>query len=273
MYSLSSREKLCVNQKETNDMKKFITDVFLLVSSESLIHVREPVWVFVGIFEPLVYLLLFAPFLKGVSSAPGFPSETVIQFFAPGMLVMITLFGTAFVGFGLLDKLNSGVLERLRVTPISRLALALGYLLENALVLMIQCIFLLLFSVLMGLNLHVSGLILLFVLIFLIGVVMASFSCALAILVKDGSVLASTVNFVILPLYLLSGIMLPLKFAPGIIQTIAMFNPFSYAVYASRALVEGSLTDSSVIIAFAIFVILAFITLYWFIRIIQDTVS
>jgi ABC-2 type transport system permease protein len=254
-------------------MIKFLKDIYLLVSAEAVIHLREPVWIFVGIFEPLVYLVLFAPFLKGVASAPGFPSESIIQFFAPGLLIMITLFGTAFVGFGLLDKLDSGVLERLRVTPVSRLSFALGYLLESALVLIVQCLIILLCSLAMGLKLHVIGLVILFILIFLVGVVMASFSCALALIVKDGSVLASTVNFVILPLYLLSGIMLPLKFAPGIIQTIATFNPFSYAVEASRELLGGEIFTSSVIIAFVLFFILAIITLNWFIRIIQETVS
>jgi ABC-2 type transport system permease protein len=254
-------------------MRKFLSDVYTLVSATTMIHVREPVWVFVGIFEPLVYLLLFAPFLNGVASAPGFPSENVIQFFAPGLLVMITLFGTSFVGFGLLEMLESGVLERLRVTPISRLALALGYLLENALVLMVQCVVLLIVSIFFGLSLNVPGLILLFALIFLIGVVMASLSCGLALRVKDNSVLASTVNFVILPLYLLSGIMLPMKFAPKAIQIIAMFNPFSYAVEASRELMGGFLLDSSVLMAFGLFILLAFLSLSWFLKIMQETVS
>ncbi|MFI5252794.1 MAG: ABC transporter permease [Bacteroidota bacterium] len=254
-------------------MKKNFIDIYLLLTSESTLHMREPIWVFVGIFEPLTYLLLFAPFLNGVKTMPGFPSENVIQFFAPGLLIMTALFGASYVGFGLLDKVESGVLERYRVTPISRLSLVLGYLLENALVLLVQSFILLVCSLFFGLQFHLLGLILLFILVLLIGIVMSSASCALSLILKDGGILASVINFVILPVYILSGIMLPLKFAPSVIQTVALFNPFYYAVTASRSLIDGIIIEPSVFAGFGLFAVLAVFSLIWFIKIMQDTVS
>jgi len=67
--------------------------------------------------------VLFAPLLNGVAGVPGFPARNAIQFFAPGLLIMNVLFSAGFEGFTLQDKVDSGFLERLRVTPISRLSL------------------------------------------------------------------------------------------------------------------------------------------------------
>jgi ABC-2 type transport system permease protein len=74
------------------------------------------------------------------------------------------------------------------------------------------------------------------ILILLIGITMSSFSYAISLSVKDEGVLASITNTTYLPLMLLSGIMLPISLAPNWIKTMALFNPFYYAVEASRSL-------------------------------------
>ena len=107
-------------------MKKTILDTILIGRNELLIQVRNPLWFFFGLFQPIVYLALFSPFLSGIAHAPGFPSGNAIQFFVPGLLIMNVLFGGSFAGFVLLDQLRSGFIERIRVTPISRLAIVLG---------------------------------------------------------------------------------------------------------------------------------------------------
>jgi ABC-2 type transport system permease protein len=84
---------------------------------------RNPVWVIIGLFQPLVYLALFGPLLKRVSEARGFPHGNSWQVFVPGLLVQLGIFGAMFVGFGLIAELRAGVIERMRVTPASRAAL------------------------------------------------------------------------------------------------------------------------------------------------------
>ncbi len=94
--------------------------------------VRNRFWIFHGLFQPIIYLLLFGPLLNGVSATRGLPGGSAIQFFAPGLLIMNALFSAGFEGFSLQDKVDSGFLERLRVTPISRLSLALGFILQSS---------------------------------------------------------------------------------------------------------------------------------------------
>src|SRR6185312_6747621 len=133
-------------------------DIYLITMNEIRVTIRNPFWAFSGLFQPIIYLLLFGPLLNGVAGVRGFPGGgNAIQFFAPGLLIMNALFGSGFEGFTLRDKLDSGFLERLRVTPISRLALALGFILQSSVNLVIQSIALIACSFFFGLQLHILG--------------------------------------------------------------------------------------------------------------------
>jgi ABC-2 type transport system permease protein len=255
-------------------MKKLLRDTYLIGKNELLIQVRNPLWLFFGLFQPIVYLTLFSPFLSGIASAPGFPTGNAIQFFAPGLLIMNVLFGAGFAGFGLIDQLRSGFIERIRVTPVSRLAIVLGLILRSPVVLLVQSAILLLVAVIFfGLHVNLIALIILAVLLIVIGITMASLSFTIALIVKDEGTLAAVTNFFTLPLLLLSGVMLPLTFAPNLIQDIAKYDPFAYAVAASRALINGSLGDSSIVIAFIVFIILGILTVTWFISSMREAVA
>lgn len=242
---------------------KLLRDTLLLFQRNLTVTLRNPVWTILGLFQPVLYLLLFAPLLEDLTNVPNFPGDNALNVFTPGLLIMMALFGSAFVGFALLDDLKSGVVERLRVTPVSRVALLMGMVLRDVVVLIVQSTLLVVIALLMGLDADIGGLVLLFALISLIAMMMASTSYAIALAVKDESALAATINTFTLPLMLLSGIILPLTLAPDLIQTIAKANPFAYAVDAARALVNGSLSSSSIPEGFVVIAALTLLTLYW----------
>jgi ABC-2 type transport system permease protein len=242
---------------------KLIRDTWLLFMRELMVTLRNPVWIMVGLFQPICFLLLFAPLLDSIANAPGFPPGGALTVFTPGMLVMMGLYGAAFVGFGLIADLRAGVVERLRVTPVSRLALLLGRALRDVLVLLVQSVVLLVVAWPLGLRVDLAGVALAFALLVLIGLLMASFSYALALLLKSEDALAPTLNFFILPLQLLSGITLPLTLAPLWIRRVATFNPLAYAVDASRALFVGRIADQAVPLGFAIIAVLALLAIWW----------
>ncbi len=254
-------------------MQKFLTDAYLIGKNELLLQVRNPMWLFFGLFQPIVYLVLFSPFLSGIASAPGFPGGSAIQFFAPGLLIMNVLFGAGFAGFGLIDQLRSGFIERIRVTPVSRLAVVIGLVLRSPIVLLVQSVILVITALFFGLDIHPLGALILAILLTLIGITMASFSYVIALLVKEEGALAAITNFFTLPLMILSGIMLPVSFAPPLIQKIAKFDPFAYGVDAARALMNGSLSDPSIMPAFIIFIALGSLALALFIRVMREAVA
>src|SRR5512146_1540345 len=229
-------------------MPRLLRDIWLMFRSQLRVSLRNPVWLFIGLFQPICYMLLFAPLLKNLVGVPGFPRGGAYNVFTPGLMMMMAIFGTGFAGFNLIERLRSGVIERLRVTPINRLALLLGIVAVDLLNLLVQTALLVGVALLLGLLL-------------IGGLMMASCSYALALLVKDQGALAATINLFVLPLLLLSGIMLPLSLAPEILRNIAKANPFAYAVDAARALVAGHPGDVTVVQAFVILGVLAVLAL------------
>ena len=103
-----------------------LRDTWLIFQRSVTLTLRNPVWLIMGLLQPILYLLLFGPLLKSIASMPGFPPGGAFNVFVPGILVMTALFSSAFVGFGLCEELREGVVERMRVTPMSRVAMLLG---------------------------------------------------------------------------------------------------------------------------------------------------
>jgi ABC-2 type transport system permease protein len=224
---------------------------------------RSPIFILVSMFQPLLYLFLFMPFLEDLGGVPGLPVGKTVDVFIPGLLVMLALFGSAFVGFSLIDELRTGVIERFLVTPVKRSAILLGRVLRDAMVLIAQCILITLVAIPFGLSVNVAGFLLSLILYGLIGISMASMSYSFALIYKSEDNLAPTLNTITLPISLLSGIMLPLILAPIWLQNVAKINPLSYAVNASRALFAGNFQSIDIIVGFIIIALLAIVMFSW----------
>src|ERR1700687_1607388 len=179
------------------------------------IFLRNPVWVVIGVIQPVLYLILFAPLLEGIAKSPGFPPGGAYNVFAPGLLLQRGLFGASGVGFSLIAELRSGVIERLRVTPVSRFALLLGRTLRDILILVVQALLLILMALPFGLSIDPLGIGLVLALLALLGLMMTPVSYALALWLGDENSFAPLIMTSTLPLLLLSGVLLPMSFAPA----------------------------------------------------------
>ncbi len=242
---------------------KFLRDLRLLFIRSVTATLRNPVWLFIGIFQPVLYLLLFAPLLGSLGSVPGFPRGGAFTVFTPGLLIMVALYGTAFAGFGLVDQIRSGVIERLLVTPASRLAILLGFVLRDVAALLLQSGIIVALALPLGLSVNLPGLLVTFAMMVLTGTLMASLSYALALLLKKEDSLASVLNTVATPLLLLSGITLPLTLAPRFIRAIASVNPFAYEVTAARSLFLGNFRDPAILAGLVFLTGLAALAFWW----------
>ncbi|MGA1975347.1 MAG: ABC transporter permease [Conexivisphaerales archaeon] len=234
---------------------------------------RSPVFVFVSMFQPLMYLLFFMPLLNSLGGVPGLPSGKTVDVFIPGLLVLQALFGTAFVGFSLIDDIRTGVIERFLVTPVKRTSILLGRVFRDALVLLIQCSLITLVAIPFGLSVNAGGFLLSLLLYALIGVSMASISYGFALVYKIEDPLAPTLNTITLPVSLLSGIILPLTLAPLWLQDLAKVNPFSYAVYATRDLFAGNFQSVQIVEGFGVISVLAVLVFLWGLRMLEEMAS
>ena len=226
---------------------KIARDTWLIFQRQFMLLLRQPVWIFVGIFQPVMYLLLFAPLLKPALRSLGATTNAdTYRIFVPGLLVLLAIFSGLFQGFSLIAELRAGVIERSRVTPVSRIALLLGRSLRDTVSLLAQAMIITLLGLAFGLRVHLFDLLLAYLLLGLIALMTSAFSYAVALKVKSEDALAPLMNTVAQPVLLLSGILLPLSFAPTWLRRVADWNPFSWAVDGTRALFAGDVGNDSV---------------------------
>src|SRR6478736_809832 len=108
---------------------------------------REPIWIIIVMIQPLLYLALFAPLLKPLANSQGFPPGDAWTVFVPGLLIQLGIFA----------EIRYGTVERMRVTPASRLGLLLGRILRDTLVLLIQAVLLTVIAIAFGLRVPLIG--------------------------------------------------------------------------------------------------------------------
>ncbi len=243
-------------------MKTLKESGVLFIHYEKLL-IRNPFWLLAALFQPICYLYLFAPLLKNLTSGNGSGAVSSIDQFTPGLLVMVSLFGVMFVGFGMIDYLRSGVIERLRVTTASRLALLLGLVMRDVVTLIIQSVIVILLALPLGLTISPFGIVLTVIMMIMIGLCMSPVSYALALTVKSEDALGPILNFFSQPMLLLSGVLLPLTLAPAWLKNVSSFNPLKYVVDASRAIFNGDISNAVVWHGFALLAVLVVLSFWW----------
>ncbi|CAL9456158.1 MULTISPECIES: ABC transporter permease [Streptomyces] len=190
-----------------------------------------------GVLMPLLYLLFFGPLLTDLPLGGRGSSWQVL---VPGLLLQLGLFGASFAGFSIIIENGQGVVERMRVTPVSRLALLLGRVLRDATVFAFQAVLLVLAAVLMGLRAPLPGVLIGFAFVALLTVSLASLSYALAMKVRTPQEFGPTINALTMPSMLLSGLMLPMTLGPAWLDVLSHLMPFRYLVDAVRDAYVGS---------------------------------
>lgn len=198
---------------------------------------RSPFALLFGVLMPLLYLLFFGPLLTDLPLGGQGSSWQVL---VPGLLLQLGLFGALFAGFMVILEKGAGVVERMRVTPVSRLALLLGRVLRDTTVFLFQAVLLVLAAVVMGLRAPLAGVLIGFGFVALLTISLASLSYALAMKVRTPQEFGPTINAVSMPSMLLSGLMLPMTLGPGWLDVLSHFMPFRYLVDAMRDAYVGS---------------------------------
>ncbi len=241
----------------------FLTALKLYYGRKITESLRNPAFMIMTAGLPVLYLVFFAPLLKNLPAGPGLPTGGVLNMFMPGLLCIIAFFGGLYVGFGLVDEIRSGIIERFRVTPTSRLAILLGPVLRDVTAMLVQALIITLLMIPFGFKVHWGGLLTLLVLMAMITWISASFSYTLALKLKSEDAIAPIVQGISWPLLLLAGFLLPMSLAPGWLQVAAHFDPLYYAVEAGRALIDGDFKQPAVWKAFAVLIPLMAIVSLW----------
>jgi ABC-2 type transport system permease protein len=239
-----------------------LTETWVIFLRQMRGLLRNPVWVFFGLTQPILYLALFGPLLKNVSGG-GLGGSASWSVFVPGLLLQLAIFGAGFAGFGIIQELREGVVDRQRVTPALRVSLILGRTLSNVVTIGVQAVLLILVAIPFGLDPNWVGILLSIVLVCVLALGMASASYAMGLILKDEDSFAPMIQGVSLPLLLLSGVLLPMALAPTWLRRLSEANPLTYLVDAVRALFRGEVASADIFIGVAVTVVLSVALSWW----------
>ncbi|MEU0566785.1 ABC transporter permease [Nonomuraea sp. NPDC005983] len=226
-------------------------DTWLLFRQNLDITLRQKVGIVFGAVQPLLFLVLFGPIFATIGTW-----ETLV----PGLIIQLGLMSTGLAGFGIVMERRFGVLERLRVTPASRLALLLGRVLNNVVTLVIQTVLLLAVGYAFGLRAPLAGVLAGFVLVIVLGASLAALSYAIALTLNE-NLFAPVMSTVVIPLVLLSGSFLPMSMAPPWLDALSRISPFRYVLEALRELFAGRYLTGTVAVGAAVTVVFAAVSL------------
>jgi ABC-2 type transport system permease protein len=193
----------------------------------------------------LVFPLMFLVFLGfGFSGAaiPGLPEGVdYLQYLVPGIMGFTMLLGASFAGLAILSDQDVGFLKEILVAPVSRTSIVLGRIAGGSTTAIVQAVLVLLLSIPLGFE--IAGWLsipLAAIFLALIAITFVGFGIALASQFSDSEGFSLIVQFIIFPLFFLSGAIYPIEGLPSVVQYLALANPLTYGVDGLRAALVGS---------------------------------
>ncbi len=225
--------------------------------------IRTPILLFFSLFQPIIFLVLFTQLFERFANVPGFPAESYLVFATPGILLQ-NAFGSALQsGTSIVLDLDTGYLQKMLVTPVSRYAILLGRVTSDAFRVMIQSIIILTLAFLLGASpvTGIGGVLLMLFTIAFFGLAWSGISLAIGLKTKSSETVFAIGGFLTFPLLFMSTSLTPLDFMPDWIKTVSMFNPISYTVDAIRVLMIDGFIWGTILSAYLVIGIIAIITL------------
>lgn len=191
-----------------------------------------------AIGQPLLFLLALGYGLGSVFARAG--QGNYLEFLVPGIMAQTVLFSAMFYGAMIMFDKQFGFLKETLVAPVSRLKIMLGGALGGATTAVLQGMLVFVISLAIGFHpAHWSSVPLAVVALSLLAIAIASFSSGIGSFVEDMQGFQAINQFLVFPLYFLSGALYPLNNVPTWLKIVAELNPMSYAVDAMRETLIG----------------------------------
>ncbi|HEX4227821.1 MAG TPA: ABC transporter permease [Bryobacteraceae bacterium] len=212
--------------------------IYILWLRELRRYVRSRAQLVASLGQPLLYLVAL-----GFGMAPVFRKAgegSYVQFIAPGVICMTVLFSSIFSGMGLLWDRQFGFLKETLVAPVPRIQIMLGRTLGGATVAVIQGLLVLVISFVAGFRIAnplMAPLALLFML--LIAGLFAALGTAIGSVLENMQGFQLIMNFLVMPIFFLSGALYPLDNLPKLFAVIISADPLAYGVDALRSVLIG----------------------------------
>ncbi len=232
-----------------------MTAIYILWLREVKRYLRSRTQVMASLGQPLLYLVVLGFGLGPVFERSG--QGSYLQFIAPGVIAMSVLFMSIFSGIGLLWDRQFGFLKETLVAPVPRLHIMAGRTLGGATIATIQGTLILVVCLLVGFRPEsLASLPLALLFMALIAIVFSALGTAIGSTLRDMQGFQLIMNFLVMPLFFLSGALFPLDNLPTALAIATRADPLSYGVDGLRGALIGvshfsALTNLSVLVVVA----------------------
>jgi len=218
--------------------EKPVTTIYMLWLRQLKRYVRSRARIIASLGQPLLYLLGL-----GFGFGPVFQKAgqgSYIQFLAPGMIGMTILFTSIFSGIELLFDRQFGFLKEMLVAPVPRLLLMLGRTLGGATVAVIQGVIVGVICLLAGFRPSLASIPAALLFMILMAILFTALGTAIACVLTDMQGFQMVMNFLVMPIFFLSGALFPLTGLPLPMAILAALDPLSYGVDGLRSVLIGT---------------------------------
>jgi ABC-2 type transport system permease protein len=212
--------------------------IYILWLRELKRYIRSRVQIIASLGQPVLYLLALGFGLGPVFQRAG--NGSYVQFIAPGVIGMSILFMCVFSGISILWDRQFGFLKETLVAPVSRMQIMLGRTLGSATVATVQGILVFIVCLIAGFRPH-SWTVFpqAFIFMAMIAITFAALGTAFGSVIKDMQGFPIVMNFMVMPMFFLSGALYPLSHLPNVMTVITHLDPLTYGIDGLRGALIG----------------------------------
>ena len=209
--------------------------VYVIVAREYKRFIRERTRLVSAVARPLVWLFLVGGGMSRLVPTKG--GLSYMQFIFPGILGMTILFSSIFSSISIIWDKEFGFMKEILVAPISRFSVVVGKAMSGMLLSTIQAAIILAFFPLLGLHVGLPAIIGCLAVCSVLAFAIAAFGIVLATFYESYESFSVIMNFIVMPMFFLSGAMYPVRLMPSILQFFSTLNPLTYGIDALKHLI------------------------------------
>jgi len=212
-----------------------INAVYVIVAREFKKFIREKSRLISTLARPLLWLFLIGGGMSRL--VPGGQNVTYIQFIFPGILGMTILFSSIFSSISIIWDKEFGFMKEILVAPVSRFSVVVGKATSGMVLSTFQAVIVLCLFPFIGLRLDPLQIIGVILVSAVLSFALASFGILLASFYESYESFSVIMNFIVMPMFFLSGAMYPVKLLPEVLKVVSKLNPLTYGVDALKNIV------------------------------------
>ena len=245
--------------------------VYVIVSREFKRFFRQKARLLGTIARPFLWLIIIGSGFTKLINVGG--DVTYSQFIVPGILGMTILFSSIFSTISVVWDREFGFLREMLVAPISRFTIIIGKIISGIMISLFQCILILSIAPLFGITITLNQFFMMIILMALVSLSITSFGLLIASFLTSLEGFSAIMNFIVLPMFFLSGALYPVKSLPLFLQYLSKINPLSYGIDSFKHVILNADVESVLSTDFSLAVDISVVSVFSIIMIILTSFS